>query len=226
MKFCIFGLDLSQQIKSDLTRMANSYDAQFSIYSTLDQLAARIESIHQPVVIVLNINENQNAKYLFTTQLRNRPNTYFLYTSSNFNLDDRVRWLSFGANGYLQKPYRAEELLILSSSLATPKTKFTLSDSNFNIDLEFNVVHYKHKQIYLSPIPFKVLTYLVHYSGQIVTRQELVECLFNQNNDINERKIDTYIKIIRRAINKDVIQTIRGQGYLYQETNIKKKVQS
>lgn len=160
----------------------------------------------------------------FIKQVREQNDfTPALILSALAQVEDRIEGLKAGADDYLVKPFDFEELYIRIESLIRRKkldnnTALTIGD--LTIDLITNDVTRGGKKIILQPREFKLLEYLMQNSGQIVTREMLLENVWDYNFDPQTNIIDVHVSRLRQKIDKgfdkSMIKTVRGAGYMIQ----------
>lgn len=136
-------------------------------------------------------------------------------------VEHRVEGLSLGADDYLGKPYDRMELLarvnaVLRRSYAKPSPVFQIGD--LNVDLNRREARRCQKKISLSTREFNLLEVLVLANGKVVSRQELLDQIYDIDIDRDSNVLDVYISYLRRKIDKGydspLIHTVRGKGYI------------
>jgi DNA-binding response OmpR family regulator len=134
---------------------------------------------------------------------------------------DRVKGLDAGADDYLVKPFAWEELLARIRSMVRrghgqKSTVITVGD--LEVDTARKSARRQGKPIELSAREYALLEYLAHRQGQVVTRADIWEHLYDQHDETTSNVVDVYIGYLRGKIDKDfptkLIHTRRGQGYL------------
>lgn len=162
-------------------------------------------------------------------ELRNHGNlTPVLLLTAKDSVEDRVKGLDSGADDYLVKPFSLDELMArLRALLRRQTTKRTndLSIADLLIDtLSHEVTRSGHK-IELTSKEFAILEYLIRNKNTILTRDQIVEHVWNYDFDCSSNIIDVYIRYLRTKIDKDfenkLIHTIRGCGYVMRDSNEK-----
>lgn len=147
--------------------------------------------------------------------------TPILMLTAKGQIQDKVNGLDAGADDYLTKPFSFEELLARIRALVRrPKTVF---GRVFHIaDLQMNTKTYEVKRagtmISLSSKEFSLLEYFMRHAGQILSKEQLMNNVWNYDADILPNTVEVYIrnlrnKIDRPFIGKPLLSTVRGFGY-------------
>jgi len=129
---------------------------------------------------------------------------------------EKVAGIDAGADDYLAKPFHAEELLARLRALirrsgghASP----LLRCGPLQLDTVAGRVSVDGRPVVLTSHEYKVLAYLMHHAGRIVSRAELTEHIYAQDFDRDSNTIEVFIGRLRRKIPAPLIETVRGLGY-------------
>jgi two-component system, OmpR family, response regulator len=129
---------------------------------------------------------------------------------------EKVAGIDAGADDYLTKPFHMEELLARvrallrrAQGLASP----LLRCGGIELDTRSGKVHVGGAAIVLTSHEYKLLAYLMHRPGQVVSRTELTEHLYAQDFDRDSNTIEVFIGRLRRKLPEGSIDTVRGLGY-------------
>jgi two-component system phosphate regulon response regulator PhoB len=147
-------------------------------------------------------------------------NTPIIMISSKDAELDKVVGLEHGADDYITKPISPIELAArIKAILRRIRPSFVekkLSYSNIEIDLNACSVYRNGYELKLSPIEFQILHVLVEYPKKVFSREALIERIWGDEADVDERTIDVHITRLRKHLMKfgdDVIKTVRMIGY-------------
>lgn len=153
---------------------------------------------------------------------RSDIHTLVIMLTARGDLEEKVNGLNCGADDYLTKPFSFTELLArIRALLRRPKdlipTLLTAGDLEINTH-EFTVKR-KDKSINLSRKEFTLLEYLIRNKGKVVTKEKIMEHVWDYNSDILPNTVEVYIGYLRNKIEKPfknspcLIKTVRGFGY-------------
>ncbi|MBX9757334.1 MAG: response regulator transcription factor [Beijerinckiaceae bacterium] len=130
---------------------------------------------------------------------------------------DKVQGFDAGADDYVSKPFHMEEVLARLRALlrrAAGHATSELTCGPVRLDTKAGRVVVDGAPVKLTSHEYRLLAYLMHHSGRVVSRTELVEHLYDQDFDRDSNTIEVFVGRLRRKLGVDVIQTVRGLGYL------------
>ncbi len=130
---------------------------------------------------------------------------------------DKVKGFDAGADDYVAKPFHMEEVLARLRALlrrAAGHATSELSCGPVRLDTKAGRVVVDGNPVRLTSHEYRLLAYLMHHCGRIVSRTELVEHLYDQDFDRDSNTIEVFVGRLRKKLGVDIIQTIRGLGYL------------
>jgi two-component system OmpR family response regulator len=130
---------------------------------------------------------------------------------------DKVAAFDVGADDYVVKPFHMEELLARLRALvrrATGHATSEISCGPVQIDTRSSRVLVQGQSVKLTSHEYRLLAYLMHHQGRVVSRSELVEHLYDQDFDRDSNTVEVFVGRLRKKLGVDLIQTVRGLGYL------------
>ncbi|MYZ50397.1 response regulator transcription factor [Propylenella binzhouense] len=129
---------------------------------------------------------------------------------------DKVQGIDAGADDYVAKPFHIEEVLARIRALvrrAAGHASNELAVGPLRLDLKSGRVTVDGRPVKLTAHEYKVLEYLMHHSGKVVSRTELTEHVYDQDFDRDSNTIEVFVGRLRKKLGIDVIETVRGMGY-------------
>ncbi|GGO92465.1 response regulator transcription factor [Stakelama pacifica] len=129
---------------------------------------------------------------------------------------DKVAGLDAGADDYVAKPFQTEELIARLRALirrASGNASAELVAGDIRLDTRSGKVTKSGDPVKLTAQEYKLLSYLLHHKGKVVSRTELIEHIYDQDFDRDSNTIEVFVTRIRKKLGADTITTIRGLGY-------------
>ena len=213
----IFIIEDDQTIVDLLT---NHLRQSYTVYrvNNFRDIRNEVETI-KPDLILMDITLPYFNGFYWTTEIRKTSTVPILFISSSDDEMDTVMALDMGGDDFISKPF---SLTILDAKIAAflrRSQKFTTDD--FQLD-EFTlnrdgVLSNGYDQVSLSPTENKILTILFTHQDQVVSKEELLEKLWEDENFIDQNTLSVNITRLRRKIiplGFDRVHTVRGVGYL------------
>jgi two-component system, OmpR family, phosphate regulon response regulator PhoB len=157
-------------------------------------------------------------------RLRRKENTAhvpIIMLTARDTEDDRVRGLHTGADDYLTKPFSPRELLARVEAVLR-RVRPALAGASIEIgDLSLDPVAHRIERcgeaIRLGPTEYRLLKFLMEHPRRVFSRSQLLDAVWGNESEINERTVDVHIRRLRQAISiaevRDPIRTVRSAGY-------------
>jgi two-component system OmpR family response regulator len=139
-----------------------------------------------------------------------------LILSARDRWSEKVEGLDLGANDYVTKPFHMGELLArvrANVRRQTDHTSSVLEVGELRLNAATGQVTVAGAPVKLTAYQYKVLDYLMHHAGRIVSRTELTEKIYSQDHERDSNTIEVFIGILRRKIGSNRILTEKGLGY-------------
>ncbi len=130
---------------------------------------------------------------------------------------DKVGGFDAGADDYVVKPFHIEELLARVRALLRRATGHATSElicGPVRLDTRASRVVVDGNPVKLTSHEYRLLAYLMHHQGRVVSRTELVEHLYDQDFDRDSNTIEVFVGRLRKKLGVEIIETVRGLGYI------------
>ena len=188
---------------------------------------AGIEMIRnqKPDMIILDIGLPDINGFEVCKKLRKDPITKdypIIMLTAKGDDRDKIEGLSLGADDYITKPYNAKELILRINNLLN-RSKI-IKDNNglkkikeLEIDYFKREVKVKGKLIKLTFSEYQILNLLIDNPGKVYTKKDLNKIIFNINEEVESRTIDTHVHNLRKKLKSSgrMINTIRSVGFIF-----------
>lgn len=130
---------------------------------------------------------------------------------------DKVDGIDAGADDYLAKPFRMEELLARIRAItrrAVGQASPLLVNGALQVDTRLHTVSVGSTAIPVTPLEYRLVAYMLHHRGRIISQSELSEHIYDQDIERESNALEVLISRLRRKLGSNVIQTRRGHGYV------------
>lgn len=179
----------------------------------------------QPDLVLLDINLPRYDGYYWCRQIRTVSRVPILFISARADQMDQVRAIEHGADDYITKPFNLELVLAkikgairrAYGEYAIGRDSEVISVSGLLLDRGSNRITRGEKTLELSPKEFRLLWCLAQRAGEIVSREELLEALWDDTDFVDDNTLTVNVTRVRRRLEElglaSAIETKRGQGY-------------
>ncbi len=188
----------------------------------LDNYANALEEIlHlKPDLILLDINIPYTNGEVLLQNLRKKSNIPVIMVTSKNNLTDEALSISYGADDYITKPYNPNILLLRIGAVLKRSNNNSniLIYKDLTVNLQKGLLKKADKEIILTKNEMIIFSYLLSHQNKIVTRDELMTDLWNNEEFINDNALTVNISRLRAKLKEigyeEAIETRKGQGYI------------
>ena len=166
--------------------------------------------------IVLDVMLPKLDGWELLRRLRKQKKTPVLMLTARDSLRDRVRGLDAGADDYLSKPFDFEELLARLRALirrASGQAAPEVSLGEVALNTVARLVKRRGAEVLLTAREYSLVEFLALRRGQVVTRTELYEHLFGEEDESLSNLLDVHVSNVRKKLGHEFIATRRGHGY-------------
>lgn len=185
-------------------------------------IAAAING-HHPVIVLDRMLPDGDGVDAMARIRAGGSSALILILSALGRAANRVEGLEKGADDYLPKPFEPEELRARLRALLRRGSMQVLDNDllvfgPLEIRLKARTVHVKRAHVPVSPREFELITYFARNAGQVVTRMQLLEHVWNLHFDPGTNVVDVHVGRLRRKLEEAgaaAIQTARGEGYVF-----------
>lgn len=147
---------------------------------------------------------------------RNNRNMPVLILTARDRWSDKVSGFDAGADDYVSKPFHMEEILARVRALLRRSSGLASAEivcGDLILDTKAARVILAGNSVKLTSLEYRLLAYMMHHQGRVISRIELVEHLYDQDFDRDSNTIEVFVGRVRKKLGGDLIETVRGLGY-------------
>lgn len=216
-----------EKLRNELEIFLNNNGYQAECLKKFDNTIHDILKIN-PNLILLDINlPGVDGEYI-CKEIRKQSDMGIIAVTSRDNELDELVSINYGADHYITKPFNIHILLAKVNSLlrrtnsnSEPKNKIDAKD--FILNISNSTIIKDDKIIDLTKNEYKILKYLIENREKIVSREDIMDCLWENESFIDDNTLSVNITRLRSKLEelglKDIIETKRGQGYILKGEN-------
>ena len=175
--------------------------------------------VNKPSAILLDIMLPGKNGIEICKEIRAFSNVPILMVTAKVDEIDRLLGLELGADDYICKPYSPREVVARVKAVLRRgvTANFTTNDT-LHLNEDRYQVTFNQQTLDLTAVEFQLFKPLYKDPGRIFSRQQLMDCMYDDNRIVSDRTIDSHIKKLRKKLNelspdKEVIQSVYGVGY-------------
>ncbi|MFB2879255.1 response regulator transcription factor [Floridanema aerugineum] len=186
------------------------------------QAAARMADSKDFDLLILDLGLPGKDGLEVLEELRGRGETLpVIILTARDDVADKVAGLEGGADDYVTKPFRFEELLARVRVRLRDRTSFAKKDDlilqvgEILLDLRSRKVSVGDRYVELSAREFILAETFLRHPGQVLSREQLLSSVWGYDYDPNSNIVDVYVGYLRKKLGSDKIETVRGMGYRF-----------
>ena len=219
-KMKILIIEDDESVKKELKELLNNAGYEALILEDYDNMLENILKI-QPNLILLDINIPSMNGEVLLKNLRKVSNIPVIMVTSRVGEIDEVLSMSYGADDYITKPYNPT-ILLLRIGAVLKRGEKNITDTilyhDSLIDVKKGIVKKEQEEVILTKNEMIIFLYLYERMGSIVSRDELMTELWNNDEYINDNALTVNISRLRNKFRElgvdNAIETRKGQGYI------------
>ena len=213
--------ELSNIIQLELSHEGFVTDAAFDGRAGLEKIQSE-----KPDLVLLDVMLPKLSGLEVLRKVRNELNSdipVILVTARSETID-KVDGLNSGADDYICKPFKIEEMLARINAILRRTQKaganqndLVLKNGKIKMIASQMKVYFAGNETELSKNEFLLLKYFLENVSKILTRDEIIKNVWGEDYYIEENSVDVYVRHLRSKFGDDLIKTVRGMGYIMQE---------
>ncbi|CAM2984557.1 response regulator transcription factor [Acinetobacter celticus] len=161
---------------------------------------------------------DQDGLDLLKKWRQDQIHTPVLVLTARIQTQQCIQALNVGADDYLTKPFELDELIARIHALTRRHRGFSsnvLQFENLSLNRDTQEVFYQHQPVQLSRREYSLLETLMSHPNQVLKNEQLLDKLYGYQDSIESNALNVHIYHLRQKLHADLIQTIRGIGYMF-----------
>lgn len=220
----IYIVEDDENIREELKLLLNT--SGYEVYTTTDYKNAADDILNaNPDMVLLDVNLEGISGLTICDRLREKSDVPIIFVTGNNTSMDELNCIIRGGDDYISKPYQPPILLARIAALLkrTKKSSDKKSDTileceNVRLDTSVALIYKDNKKAELTKNEMKILYYLFANKGKIISREELIDYLWDNDVFIDDNALSVNVTRIRNKLKEldeeKLIQTKRGMGYI------------
>lgn len=221
LKKLIFIIEDDKKIREELSNFLAKYGYECEAPSKFDGIIEDVLA-KKPDLVLLDINLPVFDGYYICSVIRKKSDLPIIVVTSRDTEFDELMALNLGADDFITKPYNAQILLAHIASVLRRASREGVTDridcGDFAINLSKSTIEHNDAEVELTKNELKILTLLYEKRNTIVSRDELMNHLWNNDEFVDENTLTVNINRLRKKLEdagiENVIETKRGRGYI------------
>ncbi len=182
--------------------------------------ALRVISDNKVDLIVLDIMMPKMDGFTCLSEIRKTKNIPVIMLSARKEEIDKLNSFDLGVDDYVTKPFSPKELVarVKAHLKRTTSNNENYTYKNLKVDYKGRKVTINDKEVNLTPKEYELLTYFIKNKGIALSREQLLNSVWDYDYYGDDRTVDTHIKMLRKSLGdyRNLIKTIREVGYKYE----------
>ena len=182
--------------------------------------ALRVISNNKVDLIVLDIMMPKMDGFTCLSEIRKTKNIPVIMLSARKEETDKLNSFDLGVDDYVTKPFSPKELVarVKAHLKRTTSNNENYTYKNLLVDYQGRKVTINGKEVNLTPKEYELLTYFIKNKGIALSREQLLNNVWDYDYYGDDRTVDTHIKMLRKSLGdyRNLIKTIREVGYKYE----------
>ena len=211
---------------SKIMQLELSHEGYETLYACDGRVALELIENEKPDMVLLDVMlpKLSGLEVLRKLRFEMKNNLPVILVTARGETIDKVDGLNSGADDYIAKPFKIEELLARMNAVLRRIRSNSVSSKSLilkNASLEMIVdemkVNFEGTTVELSKIEFLLLKFFLENPGKVLSRDEIIKTVWGEDYYIEENSVDVYVRHLRAKFGDGVLKTVRGMGYIMQE---------
>ena len=217
MKIAIVEDDM--KIREELSKLLKNNGYETIIFNDFENIPLLIKNSEANLVL-LDINLPFENGYEICRKIKNESNIPIIFVTSRDSTEDEIMSIKVGGIDFITKPY--DTIILLEKikraiNLTDPKNFKEMTKKGYTLDLNLSLLKYKDQEIELTRNEFRILYYFFMNDERVISKEELLEKLWNDKYYLDENILLVNINRLRKKAEeigiKDLLENVRGKGY-------------
>lgn len=217
MKIAIVEDDM--KIREELSKLLKNNGYETIIFNDFENIPLLIKNSEANLVL-LDINLPFENGYEICRKIKNESNIPIIFVTSRDSTEDEIMSIKVGGIDFITKPY--DTIILLEKikraiNLTVPKNFKEMTKKGYTLDLHLSLLKYKDQEIELTRNEFRILYYFFMNDERVISKEELLEKLWNDKYYLDENILLVNINRLRKKAEeigiKDLLENVRGKGY-------------
>ena len=217
MKIAIVEDDM--KIREELSKLLKNNGYETIIFNDFENIPLLIKNSEANLVL-LDINLPFENGYEICRKIKNESNIPIIFVTSRDSTEDEIMSIKVGGIDFITKPY--DTIILLEKikraiNLTDPKNFKEMTKKGYTLDLHLSLLKYKDQEIELTRNEFRILYYFFMNDERVISKEELLEKLWNDKYYLDENILLVNINRLRKKAEeigiKDLLEKVRGKGY-------------